>query len=434
MQKDIKKPLLSGDLAVGDNKGSNSVEADQHRDRITRFGILKHRSKQQENYLWTLAKYKENYQDDKPNEESVRATKSAQKLLGCGNFLLFKNFYTIDQVKLSKFHVCNQHLLCPFCAAIRASKAIQKYTERVDEVLKKNRKLKPVLITFTVKNGTDLGERSSHLMKSFRTLMERRRDYIKKGRGFNEFCKINGAMYSYENTYNEQTKEWHPHLHMFALLDDWIDQEELSQYWHSITGDSMIVDIRKVKKEKSLGYSKAAAEVCKYALKFGDLSVENTWEAFKVLKGKRLSGAFGSLYGVKIPENLADDMPDEKDLPYLEMLYKFVFGKNSYYDLASTRHVEPQANDRMRSEEEAPTDRHDRMRDFDKAITDEARTSPVRGHAVTERPQRGRKKSHWRIPPKTRVRVRQRIRRWDGFMYNIDLFPFIEHRLLAFIG
>ena len=51
-------------------------------------------------------------------------------------------------------------------------------------------------------------------------------------------------------------------------------------------------------------------------------------EAFKVLKGKRLSGAFGSLYGVKIPENLADDMPDEKDLPYLEMLYRFVFGKN----------------------------------------------------------------------------------------------------------
>ena len=27
--------------------------------------------------------------------------------------------------------------------------------------------------------------------------------------------------------------------------------------------------------------------VCKYALKFGDLSVENTWEAFKVLKGKQ---------------------------------------------------------------------------------------------------------------------------------------------------
>ncbi|WP_252351527.1 protein rep, partial [Acinetobacter baumannii] len=242
-------------------------------------------------------------------------------------------------------------MLCPFCAGIRASKAIQKYTQRVDEVLSKKRTLKPVLITFTVKNGTDLGERSSHLMKSFRTLMERRRDYLKKGRGFNEFCKINGAMYSYENTFNPDTKEWHPHLHMFALLDDWIDQEELSQYWHSITGDSMIVDIRRVKKEKGLGYSKAAAEVCKYALKFGDLSVENTWEAFKVLKGKRLSGAFGSLYGVKIPENLADEMPDENDLPYLEMLYKFVFGKQSYYNLEMTRHVDAQAGAREEEKE-----------------------------------------------------------------------------------
>ena len=138
----------------------------------------------------------------------------------------------------------------------------------------------------------------------------------------------------------------------------WIDQEQLSETWHEITGDSFVVDIRKVKKDKDFGYSKAAAEVCKYALKFGDLSVEHTWEAFKVLKGKRLSGAFGSLYGVKIPENLADDMPDEKDLPYLEMLYRFVFGKKSYYDLEMTRHVEPQTTDRQSEEEELrrPTD------------------------------------------------------------------------------
>jgi hypothetical protein len=98
---------------------------------------LKHRSKQQENYLWTLAKFKENYPQDLPSEETTKALKSAQKLQGCGNFLLFKNFYTIDQTKLAKFHVCGQHLLCPFCAGIRASKSIQKYSERIDEVLKK---------------------------------------------------------------------------------------------------------------------------------------------------------------------------------------------------------------------------------------------------------------------------------------------------------
>ena len=48
---------------------------------------------------------------------------------------------------------------------------------------------------------------------------------------------------------------------------------------------------------------------------------------FNVLKGKRLTGSFGLLWGVKIPENLADEMPDDQDLPYLEMLYKFVYGK-----------------------------------------------------------------------------------------------------------
>ena len=39
-----------------------------------------------------------------------------------------------------------------------------------------------------------------------------------------------------------------PHVHMFALLDTWIDQEHLSETWHEITGDSFIVDIRRVKK------------------------------------------------------------------------------------------------------------------------------------------------------------------------------------------
>ena len=336
MHLDKKKPLLSDSLATGDNKGFGSTEVDHHKDRITRFGTLKHRAKKQEQYIWSL------FTPGLNTEESNRASKHAQKLKDCANFLLFKNFYTIGDVRLSKLHTCGQHLLCPFCAGIRASRAIQKYVERIDQVMHENRKLKPVLITLTVKNGSDLAERSEHLMNSFRTLVKRRQDYLKKGRGFNEFCKVQGAMYSYENTYNEKTNEWHPHIHMFALVDQWIDHQEFSEYWESITGDSMIVDVRRAKKQKGFGYSKAAAEVCKYALKFGDLSVEKTWEAFKVLKGKRLTGAIGNLYGVKIPDTMTDDMPDDKTLPYLEMLYKFVHGKSSYYDLAATRHVEPQ--------------------------------------------------------------------------------------------
>lgn len=407
--KDNKKPLLSDSLATGDNKGLQSALADQHSERITRFGTLKHRSKQQEQYLWSL------FTPGKNTDESNRAVKHAQKLKDCANYLLFKNFYTIGEIKLSKLQSCGQHLLCPFCAAIRASRAIQRYSERIDQVMSENRKLKPVLITLTVKNGSDLAERSEHLMKSFRTLLDRRRDYLKKGRGFNEFCKVQGAMYSYENTYNEKTKEWHPHIHMFALVDQWIDVNEFSEYWESITGDSMIVDVRRTKKDKQHGYSKAAAEVCKYALKFGDLSVENTWEAFKILKGKRLTGSFGLLWGVKIPDKMTDDLPDDKTLPYLEMLYKFVYGKHSFYDLTITRHVEPQDQDNDDNDEEVATSEAEKA-DCSCGDKDGAKALRVRGHAGRERMQRVRKKQHWQISPVIRVRVRKRIRRWDGYL------------------
>ena len=226
-------------------------------------------------------------------------------------------------------------------------------------------------------------------------------------------------MYSYENTYNEKTGEWHPHIHIFALVDSWIDQQEFAEYWHSITGDSYIVDVRRAKKEKGTGY---AEEVCKYALKFGDLSVEHTWEAFKILKGRRLTGSFGLLWGVKIPEKATDDLPDDQSLPYLEMLYKFNYGKHSHYDLIVTRNVEPKAKAEQGGGGATTTDRRCEAEEL--ATTDEAIIFGRGEGSQHVKMKRGRKKAHWKVPALTRVRVRHRIHRWDGFLYNIDLFPF----------
>ena len=89
-------------------------------------------------------------------------------------------------------------------------------------------------------------------------------------------------------------------------------------------------------------------------LKFSDLSTENTWQAFLSLKGKRLTGSFGSMHGVKIPDTATPDDKPSEELPYMEMLYRFVFGPKSYYNLEITKDVKPQANNRQ-SEEAAPT-------------------------------------------------------------------------------
>ena len=97
LKKDNKKAHISDDLAVDEIQALQSADADKHRDRITRFATLKHRAKNQENYLFTLAQFKENYEKDVKNQESINALKSAQKLNECGNYLLFKNFYTINE-------------------------------------------------------------------------------------------------------------------------------------------------------------------------------------------------------------------------------------------------------------------------------------------------------------------------------------------------
>ena len=46
------------------------------------------------------------------------------------------------------------------------------------------------------------------------------------------------------------------------------------------------------------------------------------------------------MHGVKIPEKATDDLPKE-ELPYLELLYRFVFGERSYYNLEITKDVKP---------------------------------------------------------------------------------------------
>ena len=69
-------------MAGDELQALQSSNEDQHRDRITRFGLLKHRAKLQEQYLWTQV----DFNSDSPNDKSIEALKAATKLKGCGQF------------------------------------------------------------------------------------------------------------------------------------------------------------------------------------------------------------------------------------------------------------------------------------------------------------------------------------------------------------
>jgi hypothetical protein len=85
LKKTIKKPIFRTALAGDELQALQSANADQHRDRITRFGLLKHRAKLQEQYLWTQVDFK----SELKTKNLIRLLR-LQQIKGCGNFCYSK--------------------------------------------------------------------------------------------------------------------------------------------------------------------------------------------------------------------------------------------------------------------------------------------------------------------------------------------------------
>lgn len=254
----------------------------------------------------------------------------------CASYLVFNEYFTVDQLRLVKAHTCKKHLLCPFCAQRRAGKYVQKNIPKIEQVMAENPSLVPAMLTLTKKNTPDLRSGFNALRSAEKRLQQAGRDY-RRGKGRpSEFAKVHGAIAAYEFTKQDEG-DWHPHIHMLVLLDSYIDQKALSAEWLAITGDSFIVDIRKIKAKAASGgldICSAMLEVCKYSLKFHDMTLEDTWTAYNVLRGKRLVNPSGLLRGVDMPDSLLDDPLD--GLPYVERHYQYQPGKRTY-DLKEVR-------------------------------------------------------------------------------------------------
>ena len=187
------------------------------------------------------------------------------------------------------------------------------------EVLQaQNPRLNAYLVTLTVKDGSDLGERFKHLHKSQRELWKRKA----RGRG-SVLDGVSAAVWSYEVKRGEGSGVWHPHLHMIALSESMPDQGRLSSEWHNITGDSFIVDVRPISQEDP---ASGFIEVFKYAVKFSEQSPADTVHAWVTLASKRLIGSSGAFIGVVVPESLLDDSDGLEDLPYVTMFYRYLRG------------------------------------------------------------------------------------------------------------
>lgn len=252
------------------------------------------------------------------SDQAQTLAKQLKRLQSCGDYLVFRHYWTVDQVKLHGARLCCQHLLCPLCAIRRGSRALKAYLDRWEIIRADKPALRPFLVTLTVKDGPDLSERFEHLKRSQRELWKRKQ----RGRG----CVLDGvagAVWSYEIKRGNGSGLWHPHLHMIALAEVQPDQAELSREWHDITGDSFIVDVRPISSEDP---ASGFIEVFKYAVKFSDQPHADTLHAFQTLRGKRLLEPSGCFRGVVEPEGLLDDCEALEGLPFVSLFYRYLRG------------------------------------------------------------------------------------------------------------
>jgi hypothetical protein len=303
-----EKPELDSDTIKHE---SNPGGMENLPSKLHRYGIARQRAKSMEIHL-------------RDTVCTGEASRCAEKLSNCGEWLVLRHYFTVDQLRLVAGNFCQLTKLCPLCAIRRGARNLGVYLDRYKYVTAQNPSLKPHLVTLTVRNGPDLKERYLHLTKALRKAVNARRQArTGNGWGASEFSKMAGGVGSIEIT--NRGNGWHPHAHIVGLFESDPDQEKLSQEWFKRTGDSYITDVRPV---DQLDPSGAFCEVFKYAMKFQDMSLDHNWRAHLDLKRTRLLLSFGLFYGVKVPVSLTDQ-PLE-DLPYVDLFFRYLAGSAVY--------------------------------------------------------------------------------------------------------
>jgi hypothetical protein len=166
------------------------------------------------------------------------------------------------------------------------------------------------MLTLTQRNvtGEMLPDEITHILAAWKLLTQRQ-----------EFKPVAGWLRTLEVTRNDQTKEWHPHLHALLWVKseywqghNYISQKKWRELWADVMGldydpsiNVHVIKPRSQAKDSTVQFDQldnAAMEVGKYTVKDSDLigdkaddTVERVEVLDKALKGRRLLAWGGRL-------------------------------------------------------------------------------------------------------------------------------------------
>ena len=228
--------------------------------------------------------------------------------------------YTLYCHKCDKEHYimhCCRSVWCPICNL--------KESHKIGSIMKRINKQIPfwekrLFITLTFKNTKKIDKG---------TIKEYRKAFTKKflrAKGIKE--NIKGGIYSFDWTISQlqKKKPINFHLHLLAFSKRYIAQKKLSEVWEQATGDSYIVDIRKVN-----NMNKAIYEVIKYIQSNKALAKQNNKQKRQIIEaisGTRRYSKFGIAYKQKLKKHKAKCHICKNKLEFQrgEILYPEHFG------------------------------------------------------------------------------------------------------------
>lgn len=165
--------------------------------------------------------------------------------------------------------------LCANCSRVRAGRFAKLIAPLVAEVWAEGRTPKLITLTQRARPGEDSLAALRRVNGSF-TKLRKTREWK---------SKVRGGVAVREFTYNSEGW-WHAHIHLVVDADYWL-QADLSAVWLKVTGDSFVVDIRKVR----VGWER---ELLKYMTKTCDLQPEKIVEIALALRSVRGISTFGT--------------------------------------------------------------------------------------------------------------------------------------------
>jgi len=186
--------------------------------------------------------------------------------------------------------------------------------------------LVPYLVTQTVANGPDLGERLRHLRRALRVQHRRAAQRRLMGRGrMTERSRASGVFQSIEIKRGRGSGMWHPHAHGIWMCEGEPDATALGAEWSDITGDSYIVDVRPISYAGEDELIGGLCEVCAYVSKFSAMAPEDLWHMHTVTQGQHLRQSYGAMRWTRAESEALDSyaLDTPLDGPYVDMLYRW---------------------------------------------------------------------------------------------------------------